>query len=423
MSTELARLRAVYEPLDAPVPAATLARLDALIAAADRPTSAPRRSGRRRARALAPHRRGPLARPRGRAPALAPRRRRALLLATGLAVVLVAAVALLPGRSHAPQPATARAACAPRGVAAARCAQALGVLAAGRSLPGVGDVLYRRGSYVVTAVTITAHPRPGSHFGPGRNIVRVAAARTPFTVVSEAREELWLAPDGSGRFAHGDGGPARPQTAADAAAWRAAGSPDLAKLAPAARTERPLAFDVKADAAGDALLGAGGLYDFLPHGGDPLAPIPHAPAALTAWLRERAFKERAGKQDPGCRLDGRGCKRGTLRLMADVEVEDIESLLAYPATPPDLRATLVRVLGARPGARSLGLIRDGAGREVAAIAVADVADGAPVIAFDPDTGELRGVAARGAGGELRWLRTYAVQAARVAAVGDRPRVR
>jgi hypothetical protein len=190
---------------------------------------------------------------------------------------------------------------------------------------------------------------------------------------------------------------------------------------PRGQTERPLVFDARAGAANDALLGASGLYDFLPHSGDPLAPIPHEPHALAAWLRERAFKERAG-HDPGCRPDGSGCTPVTRRLMAGVVVGDIETLLAYPGTPPDLRGALVALLGERPGARSLGVIRDGAGREVAAIDLGEQAsdpDGARVVAFDPDTGELRGNAVTG-GHDVRWLRMYAIDAARVAAVGDRP---
>jgi hypothetical protein len=401
MTTELDRVRAAYRPLDAPVPPKTLARLDALIAAAEHAaTGAP--PPRRRAR-----------------------RRRPLLLAGaagGLGVALVAALALLPGGSRTPQPATARAACVPSGAAAGTCARALGALAGRRSVPGAGHVLYRRGSYVVVSFTVTAAPGGTSSAGhPGPNVIRLPAAHRPFTVVRDASEELWLTPDGAGRFAHSDPGPARLQSAADDAAWRAAGSPDLEALVPPrGHTERPLVIDVAAGAANDTLLGASGLYDFLPHHGDPLAPIPRQPRALTAWLRQRAFKERAA-HDPGCHPDGGGCTPVTRRLMADVVVGDIETLLAYPATPPRLRAALVQVLGERPGARSLGVIRDGAGREVAAISLGQGAsepDGAGVVAFDPDTGELRGIAVTD-GHDVRWLRMYAIDAARVKAVGDR----
>jgi hypothetical protein len=237
--------------------------------------------------------------------------------------------------------------------------------------------------------------------------------------VRTASEELWLAPDGRGRETHTDGGTARPQTAADKAAWRAAGSPDLETLVPNPQGMRPLSQDLDARAM---YLGANGLYDFLPHDGDPLGPIPHNRDALAAWLRDRAFKERAGN-DPGCNPDGTGCNAGVLRSLDDTYAGDIETLLAYPATPPDLRGALVELLGEIPGARSLGLVRDPVGRQVVAMSVsADKAGpGEPsIVAFDPNSGELRATGAPGPRGTIRWSTIYAITTSRVAAVGDRP---
>jgi hypothetical protein len=381
MSHELDRLRAAYRPLDAPPPVHTLTRIDNLLAGARRPTR---------------HRRV--------VPAFA---------AAMLAAVTIAVVALLPVSStHAPSIASARAACAPHG-AAAGCGRALGSVLAGATIPGSGQVLYRRGTWIPLAFTISARASADP------NHIRLASARVPFTVVRKGIEELWLAPDGRGREAHTDGGRAQPQTAADENAWRAAGSPDLEALVPNPEGARPLS--QKLDGR-ELYLGANGLYDFLPHEGDPLRPIPHEPAALAEWLRVRAFKERAGS-DPGCRPDGSGCEAGVLRTLKDTYIGDIQTLLGYPATPPDLRAALVTLLGQVPGARSLGLIHDPAGREVAAIRVADGKAGAgepSVIAFDPDTGELRATGAVGAHSAVRWSTIYAIDARRVPAVGDRP---
>jgi hypothetical protein len=382
MSTELDRLRAAYGPLDAALPARTRARLDDVLAGA--------RPRRARRRTLVP-----------------------AVAVAGLAVGAIAVAALLPASgTRVPSVASARAACAPRG-AAAGCGRALGSVLAGGTIPGSGEVLYRRGTWIPLAFTISARP---SH---DPNHIQLAAARVPFTVVRKATEELWLAPDGRGREAHTDGGRAQPQTAADAAAWRTAGSPSLETQVPNPEGMRPLSQDVD----GRALyLGANGLYDFLPHDGDPLEPIPHEPAALAAWLRERAFKERAGN-DPGCQPDGDGCNPGVLTTLKDTYIGDIETLLGYPATPPGLRAALVRLLGEVPGARSLGLVRDPAGREVAAISVDAGKAGAgepSVIAVDPDTGELRATGATGPHDTIRWSTTYAIDARRVPAVGDRP---
>jgi hypothetical protein len=327
----------------------------------------------------------------------------------------VVAVALAPGGSHTPLPeaASARAACTPRG-AASRCAHALSRVALGYALPGTGDVTYVRSSWVPQSFTVDSQPH-----GPG-NHIELPAAKQPFEVVRPATEEYWVAPDGRGRVAQTDPGAARLASRADEIAWRAAGAPDLeALLPPAGEGMRPLAQDVPD--VNDVLLGANGLYDFLPHDGDPLAPIPHAPAELATWLHERAWKERASL-DHGCRPDGDGCEPATRSEIDRTVAGDIATLLAYPETPRRLAAALVQVLGEQPGARALGLLRDEAGREVAAIGLpagaTDTADRG-VVALDPESGVLRAMGSEH-GGTIRWQRTYAVTASRVTTLGARP---
>jgi hypothetical protein len=397
-TSELDRLRDAYPPLQTPVPQATHARLDALIAEAA-------------ARVGPDDATGP-------APTQRPRRARPLVLAGGavaLALVAVVAVALAPGGSRTPSPeaASARAACTPRGTAS-RCAHALSRVALGYALPGTGDVTYVRSSWVAMGFTVDDQPD-----GPG-NHIELPAAKQPFEVVRPATEEYWVAPDGRGRFAQTDPGAARLASTADEIAWRAAGAPDLeALLPPPGEGVRPLEQDVPHVNA--VLLGANGLYDFLPHNGDPLAPIPRAPAELAAWLRERAWKERATR-DQGCRPDGDGCEAVTRREIDKTVAGDIATLLAYPDTPRRLAAALVQVLGEQPGARALGLLRDEAGREVAAIGLPAGTTDMPdrgVIALDPETGVLRAVGSERSGA-IRWARTYAVTAARVTTLGARP---
>ncbi|HEY6891648.1 MAG TPA: hypothetical protein VI300_27835, partial [Solirubrobacter sp.] len=144
-------------------------------------------------------------------------------------------------------------------------------------------------------------------------------------------------------------------------------------------------------------------------------------AALSAWLRDRAWSVRA-KEDRGCGASGSGCVPATRRIMDATFAGDVATLLAYPNTPRPLAAALVEVLGRFPGAEGLGLLRDARGREVAAIALPAESLDSPdqgVIAFDPDTGVLRAIGARRAG-VIRWHRVYAIAAARVPTVGARP---
>jgi hypothetical protein len=75
-----------------------------------------------------------------------------------------------------------------------------------------------------------------------------------------------------------------------------------------------------------------------------------------------------------------------------------------------------------PGSRSLGLIKMPDGDQVAAVRLdgPHIDDLQDIIAFDPDTGALRGRATTGDDGVVRWQRTFNDARARVPALGDRP---
>lgn len=384
------RLRDAHARIDpGPAPDSTLTRLDALIADANddgRDVAAPRR------RRLAP----------------------IVLAGAGLAAAGLLLVALLPGSDGPAGPESARAACAPPGPAA-RCGEALRDVAGAFRTPGTGDVLYRRGSSSVATFTVTANPtgRP--------NGITLAAARQPFTAQRRGTEEQWIAPDGSGRTAHTDPGPATLPIAADRDAWEAAGRPDLETLIPKPRTERPLVSDFPAGTANELLLGANGLNQSLTQQGDPLKDVPRTATALSTWLQQKARERRIQPSD-GCFASLDDCTDAQRRLVLDTVVSDIETLLGYPGTPSKLRASLIAVLTNQDGARSLGIIRDPERREVAAIhlgAGRRDGDGANVIAFDPSTGELRGIATD-SGTEIRWQRLTDIASAHVTNVGDRP---
>ncbi len=334
--------------------------------------------------------------------------RKALVAGAAAGVALVAALALWPsgdGRGPArpailrgPEPASARQACARPGPAG-RCLRAVSLVAGLSDLPGSGDVLYERGSYIPLAFVID--DKAG---GPG-NHLRVRSAHTPIHVGRHAVEENWLAPDGTLRMSHEDGGRVRFDSPEDAQAWRDAGRPDLERLIPPAGPERPLSQDT--DDAAAQLLGANGLHEQLPPDGDPLARLPREPAALAQELRRMAIGSRRTEQEP---------------LITQTVSGFVSTLLDYPASPADLRAALIKVLADMPGSTSLGLITMPGGARVAAIRLDGdhVDDAQDIIAFDPDTGALRGRATTGDDGVVRWQRTMNDTRARVARLGERP---
>ncbi len=347
--------------------------------------------------------------------------RKALAAGVAAGLALVTALALLPGDDQrraarsplaplgGPEPASARAACARPGSAGV-CLHAVSQVAGLAQLPGRGDVLYERGSYVPLSFRIDDQPS-----GPG-NHRQVRRAQTPFYVIRRATEERWVAPDGTVRLSSGAGGPARPATAADAAAWKAAGAPDLERLIPQGDVAQPLAHLTDPD----EMLGANGLSDQLPDD-DPLAELPRDTAQLAARLHEMAWKGRIDSGDD-CPLDLEGCSSSQRTLVQQTQTGFIATLLGYPATPADLRAALIRVLAATAGSRSAGLLRAPDGSRVAAVRLAPehAPDGLDIIAFDPDTGALRGQAQTGVDRVVRWLRTNADVRSRVPAVGERP---
>jgi hypothetical protein len=216
---------------------------------------------------------------------------------------------------------------------------------------------------------------------------------------------VWLAPDGSGRYLYGDEGAAHPASAADERAWRAAGAPD-----PDALMGPPADWGPKDQRFGPGELDASMLFNsnleaVLPRR-DPLSVLPHQPKALAAFLHDAARRHRPG---------------GPETNITNTFGTDVTTFLRYPRTPPDLRAALLEVFATVPGAKLLGRIRDGAGRTAAAIDLPDdMNDAADIVAFDPATARLVAEGISNGPGSVRWLHTYALSAAGVARVGERP---
>jgi hypothetical protein len=349
------------------------------------------------------------ARPRRRA-------RRVLMLASPLAAAALVVVALLPGRSGGPAhvtygPAPAVASACTSG-SAHSCLQALGAVAGAQPSPAHG-VRYVRNHWQHAL----------AHFGP-RDVPAEHKTKHPFDLVRWTSEELWLAPDGSGKIAYGNDEPPVFPTSADRRAWRRSGSPDLERLMPPANAWGPKARRFKADDAASLLLGNGELYQALPHG-HPLDGMPRDPTALRRYLMRIAWVQRTKLSGEGpCAEDLHDCSAGTRRNIRSMFGSDIVTLLRYPYSPPALRRALFAVMSRLPGTRLLGPLRDPAGRRAVAIQVPDdMDDGERIIAFDPKRAALIAIGSSDEprSSEIRWGTLFAVASGVVDKIGQRPR--
>jgi hypothetical protein len=343
--------------------------------------------------------------------------RRVLALAALLAAAAVVVVALLPSRgagpthvTYGPAPAVASA-CKASG-SAGSCLQALGAVA-GAQRPLANGVWYVRNHWLHAL----------AHFGP-RDVPADHRTKHPFDLVRWTSEELWLAPDGSGKLAYGNDEPPVFPTSADRRAWRRSGSPDVERLMPPANHWGPKVTRFKADEADAWLLGNGELYQALPKG-HPLADMPRDPKALRAYLMRIAWFQRTKISGDGpCAADLHDCDQQTRAQIRAVFGSDIVTLLRYPYAPPALRRALFAVMAGVPGARLLGPLRDPAGRRAVAIQVPDnMNDGDGIIAFDPERATLIAIGASDEprSSEIRWGTVFAVRSGIVDRVGERPR--
>jgi hypothetical protein len=383
----LERLREAHDDLPAPAAASVAyarARLDAAIAA---------RPARRR------------------------RVRRVLAIAAPLAAAAVVVIAVLPGGhgsgpgpvTYGPAPAVASACTSG---SAGSCLQALGAVAGAQRQPADG-VRYVRNHWLHAL----------AHFGP-RDVAPDHKTAHPFDVVRWTSEELWLAPDGSGKVAYGNDEPPVFPTSADRRAWRRSGSPDVNRLMSPANHWGPKLTRFKAAEADEHLLGAGELYQALPKG-HPLSDMPRDPKALRAYLVHVAWYQRTKISGEGpCAADLHDCAPQTRRNIRSMFGSDIITLLRYPYAPPALRRALFAVMAGLPDARLLGPIRDPAGRRAVAIEVPpSLDDGLGIIVFDTKRAQLIAIGASDEprSSEIRWESVLAVQSAIVDRVGERPR--
>jgi hypothetical protein len=347
--------------------------------------------------------------------------RRVALLAGALAAVAVVVVALLPGRgagpahvTYGPAPAVASACKAGASGSAGSCLQALGAVA-GAQRPLANGVWYVRNHWLHAL----------AHFGPpGTGAPPEHRTKHPFDLVRWTSEELWLAPDGSGKLAYGNDEPPVFPTSADRRAWRRSGSPDLERLMPPANNWGPKVTRFNGHDADSWLLGPGELYQALPKG-HPLDEMPRDPAGLRRYLMRIAWIQRTKISGEGpCAADLHDCSKSTRSNIRGMLGSDIVTLLRYPYAPPGLRRALFAVMSGVPGARLLGSVRDPAGRRAVAIQIPpNLDDGMGILAFDPERAALIAVGAsdKPRSSEIRWGTLFAVAHGVVDKVGERPR--
>jgi hypothetical protein len=352
----------------------------------------------------------------------APRRHRRALRLGAIACLAgataVLAVSLWPGDGSSPAgPSTALAArlCVQSGPGpAAACLDALGALAAADNVLAEGKVFYRRDLWSQSIMYIGPDGRPQAQTrGPG-----------VFGIVRAGTHELWVAPDRSGREQYGPAERPYLPSAADERAWRAAGSPDLDRLAGGSTHRDDLARrSFSAGELDEVLLGNGGLVDALPKG-DPLRDLPTEPQALARELQRIGWYQRVHVSGEGpCAPDLHDCSAATRRNIEGRYGTNITTLLRYPFASPELRRALLHLLGAIPGAQRLGALRDPAGRRGAGILIPErLNDGLNVIVFDLATGRLLadGPADDGTPATLRWHDVYDLKVDGVQRIGQRP---
>ncbi|KAB8188427.1 hypothetical protein FH608_044095 [Nonomuraea phyllanthi] len=216
----------------------------------------------------------------------------------------------------------------------------------------------------------------------------LARGRTGGYVVEERDETFtWTGrTPGDGESFYGRAFAGKPQTSADADAWRAAGSPShwTVRSSGVSRTVTTKSGAWQVDDPNDQ---GGGTFDI---GGvgqftyQELQELPTDPGALRTLLCEGSVKLAAGRSGAPRHCDGPG------RVL-----DQVFSVLKDTPVPPKVRAGLMRLITDYPGVQRLGTVTDPLGRPAVGLAAPfESADGRGTIRrevlFDQRTGQVLG---------------------------------
>ncbi len=216
----------------------------------------------------------------------------------------------------------------------------------------------------------------------------LALGRTGGYVVEE-RDEIfkWTGrTPGDGESFYGRDFAARPQTSADADAWRAAGSPSnwTVRSSGVSRTVTTKSGAWQVDDPNDqggGTFNIGGVGQFTYQ---ELQELPTDPGALRKLLCEGSVKLTAGRSGAPRHCDG-----------PSSVLDQVFSVLKDTPVPPKVRAGLMRLITDYPGMQQLGTVTDPLGRPAVGLAAPfESADGRGKIQrevlFDQRTGKVLG---------------------------------
>jgi hypothetical protein len=211
----------------------------------------------------------------------------------------------------------------------------------------------------------------------------LALGRTGGYVVEERNEYFrWTGRSrGDGTSFYGRDFPGKPQTKADADAWRAAGSPSSWQIRSSGLT-RTLTSKPGPWEEDDPDAQGGGIFGRFTY--QELQDLPTDPEDLRKLLCEGSIKL------PDGRTGGPKHCEEPRRVL-----DQVFSLLANTPVPPKVRAGLMRLITDYPGVQRLGTVKDPRGRAAVALAAPfESADGRGTIErqvlFDQRTGQLLG---------------------------------
>ncbi|MGW3768018.1 CU044_5270 family protein [Actinomadura verrucosospora] len=267
------------------------------------------------------------------------------------------------------------------GLVAAGAAAAVAIVATGQGSPGsppdAPPASVDLGRQAVLVAADRAAEQPTGNYWSAERLsgqAYVVRARTGTYAIFGAHDETfnWTgAKKGMGEAYYSRDLPARPQTPADEALWRRAGSPSNIRVwsndhyytystkATKWRSEGP---EVGVDPEG------GGV--FLDKSVEELRNLPTDPARLAAmFLDDDAMGRAAGLNPKSKKAKAEALRMGPAQT-ATLKIMRVSALLGTPL-PPKVRAGLMKALAAQPGIHAIGHVTDPLGRRGVALAAGE----------------------------------------------------